>query len=89
MIETIGALPHGAMRGTGAPATDRGAARAAEAFVATLQAGEHAAADAMAGAGDPHEMVMALSEARLALEATVALRDRAVEAYQDLLRMPV
>lgn len=64
-------------------------AEAAEQFMATMRAAEAQSAAAVAGGGDPHALVTALAEARMALEATVAVRDKVVEAYQDLIRMPV
>lgn len=78
-------------RGVPSVQSDPGAALAgaAEEFMATMQAGEAQAAAAVTGGGDPHALVMALTESRLAIEATVAVRDRVVEAYQELLRMPV
>jgi flagellar hook-basal body complex protein FliE len=35
------------------------------------------------------DVVTALSRADLALQTTVALRDRVVSAYQDVMRMPI
>jgi len=55
----------------------------------TLQRGEQAAADAMAGRGDVQSVVEALTATELALETAVVVRDRVVEAYQEILRMPV
>ncbi|UWQ21835.1 flagellar hook-basal body complex protein FliE [Jannaschia sp. W003] len=72
-----------------APSPAAGAAEAAEAFLATMRGAEAQGAAAVTGGGDPHALVTALTESRLALEATVAVRDRVVEAYQELLRMPV
>jgi flagellar hook-basal body complex protein FliE len=43
----------------------------------------------MVGKADPHALVEALSQSELAVEAAVAVRDRVVEAYQEILRMPV
>jgi flagellar hook-basal body complex protein FliE len=34
-------------------------------------------------------MVMALAQTELAVETAVTIRDRVVEAYQEILRMPV
>jgi flagellar hook-basal body complex protein FliE len=62
---------------------------AAEEFIGTLKASEIEGAAALTGTGDPHELVVALAESKIAIEATVAIRDRAVEAYQELLRMPI
>lgn len=57
--------------------------------VATIQAGEQAAIGAMTGGVDAHAMVEALAATELAVETAVTLRDRVVEAYQEILRMPV
>ncbi|MCC6006191.1 MAG: flagellar hook-basal body complex protein FliE [Rhodobacteraceae bacterium] len=64
-------------------------AAAATHFAATLARGEDTARAVMAGRADPHALVQALSEAELAIETAVTLRDRVVEAYQEILRMPV
>lgn len=42
-----------------------------------------------AGRGDAHSVVEALATAEVALEGAVTIRNRVVEAYQELLRMPV
>lgn len=43
----------------------------------------------MTGAADPHSVVEAIAAAELAIETAVTVRDKVVEAYQELLRMPV
>ncbi len=58
-------------------------------FAAVLQAGEQTAMAAMTGKADPHALVQALSATELAVETAVTLRDKVVEAYQEILRMPV
>ncbi len=58
-------------------------------FAATLQRAERTAADAMVGKADPHALVEALSQSELAVQTAVAVRDKVVEAYQEILRMPV
>lgn len=65
------------------------AGRLARGFAETLRAGEAAAADAVAGRADPHALVQALAASELAVETAVTLRNKVVEAYQELLRMPV
>jgi|SRR6056297_1658973 len=64
-------------------------ARAAEELTATLHQGEQAATRAVSGVGDVQSVVEALTAAELALETAVTVRDKVVEAYQDILRMPV
>ena len=62
------------------------AARPAVAPSATPGAG---LGQALSGAADTHQLVQSIAEAQLALETAVAIRDKVVEAYQDILRMPV
>ncbi|MGR3493692.1 flagellar hook-basal body complex protein FliE [Citreimonas sp.] len=58
-------------------------------FVDTVQKGEDTARAAMTGAADPHALVEALAQSELAVETVVAVRNKVVEAYQEILRMPV
>ncbi|GAW36413.1 flagellar hook-basal body protein FliE [Roseovarius sp. A-2] len=58
-------------------------------FAATLQQSEDLAQASMTGGADPHALVQALAQTELAVEAAVTVRDRVVEAYQEILRMPV
>lgn len=75
----------------GAPAAGTGVtlARATEDFAATLQAGEDTARAALTGGADPQALVQALAQTELAVETAVTVRDKVVEAYQEILRMPV
>lgn len=68
---------------------ETGFAKLAEDFVTTLQAGEDTAKAAMTTGADPHALVHALAQTELAVETAVTLRDKVVEAYQEILRMPV
>ena len=58
-------------------------------FTATLQQAELTAEAAMTHGADPHALVQALAQTELAVEAAVTVRDKVVEAYQEILRMPV
>jgi len=64
-------------------------AEAARELAASLEKGERAALDAMQGRGDVQSVVEALSATELALQTAVTVRDRVVQAYQDVLRMPI
>jgi len=55
----------------------------------TLQRGEGTARAAMTGGADPHALVEALASSQSAVATVVTVRDRVVEAYQEILRMPV
>lgn len=58
-------------------------------FRTTMQQAEQTAIDTAVSGADPHAMVEALTNAELMLDAVVTIRDKVVEAYQELLRMPV
>lgn len=58
-------------------------------FAATLQEAETTAKSAMSGEADPHALIQALAQTELAVETAVTVRDKVVEAYQEILRMPV
>ncbi len=81
------------------PATEPGASESGGAsqvirntvadFAQTLAEGEAAAKGAMTGNADPHALVHALAQTELAVETAITVRDKVVEAYQEILRMPV
>lgn len=58
-------------------------------FAATLRQGEEMSVAAMTGDADPHALVQALAQTELAVETAVTVRNKVVEAYQEILRMPV
>jgi flagellar hook-basal body complex protein FliE len=57
--------------------------------IATGQAAESQALSAVNGGGDLTQVVTAVSRAELTLQTTVALRDRVLQAYQDIIKMPI
>ena len=63
--------------------------RAFEGVVDAGHAADLASARAVTGAGNVTEVVTAISKAELALQATVAIRDRVISAYQEVMRMPI
>lgn len=78
------------------PATQPGTAdggsmfgRMAMNFAETLANGETVAQQAMIGDADPHALVQALAQSELAVETAVTVRNKVVEAYQEIMRMPV
>lgn len=58
-------------------------------FATTLAEGEETAKAAMIGGADPHSLVTALAQTELVVETAVTVRNKVVEAYQEILRMPV
>lgn len=61
----------------------------ATSFLETLQNGEQTAKATMLGSADPHALVQALAQTQLAVETAVTVRNKVVEAYQEILRMQV
>lgn len=70
------------------PAID-GLANAAQDFAAQMAQVDTIATGAMTGKVDTHQLVQTITEAELAMETVVSIRDKVVEAYQEILRMPV
>ncbi|WP_426265882.1 flagellar hook-basal body complex protein FliE [Sphingomonas sp. LHG3443-2] len=56
---------------------------------ASLRTAEQAGAAQVAGKGDLVDVVTAIGAAEVALDTMVAVRDRAVSAYQDIMRMQI
>lgn len=54
-----------------------------------MRAAEHASAQQVAGKGDLIDVVTAIGAAETALDTMVAVRDRVVGAYTDIMRMQI
>jgi len=63
--------------------------RALQNAVSTNQSAESQALAAVSGQGDLTHVVTAVSQAQLALQTTVAVRDRVLAAYQDIIKMSI
>ena len=57
--------------------------------IATERQGETMSAKAIAGKADIGEVVSAVTNAELTLQTAVAIRDRVISAYQDIISMPI
>lgn len=96
-IESLAAtqLYDTARKATAQPSSDDGMGfadaleKALQEMRQTVNRGEVAATEAMGGNGDIQSVVEALTATEMALETAVVVRDRVVEAYQEILRMPV
>lgn len=62
---------------------------AAESSVKQLQSGEAASVLGLAGKADLLQVVTAVSNAEVTLQAAVAVRDKVVQSYLEILRMPI
>ncbi len=61
----------------------------AQSALETLRGGEKAQSHAVTGAATLTEVVEAVNSAELTLQTVVAIRDKLVGAYQDIMRMPI
>ncbi len=66
-----------------------GLTNAAADFAKVMEQVDISATGAMMGTTDTHQLVQSIAQAEVALETAVAIRDKVVEAYQEILRMPV
>ena len=54
-----------------------------------LHEGERQSLKAAAGTADLNDVVMAVGKAEMTLQTVVAVRDRVIQAYQEIIRMPI
>ena len=79
-------------RGEPGSAADNVTAALKSAMENVVEAGRAAdtqATAAVTGEANITEVVTAITRAELALQTTTAVRDRVVQAYQDIMRMPI
>lgn len=63
--------------------------KAATSSIDTMRAGEKASAQAVIGSADLTDVVEAVTNAELTLQTVVAVRDRMMSAYQEIMRLPI
>lgn len=78
-------------KGDGAGSSDFAEALrgATEEAIGVLRKGEAESFRAAAGQANITEVVTAVSQAEITLQTVVAVRDRVIQAYQEILRMPI
>jgi flagellar hook-basal body complex protein FliE len=88
-----GGLPDDAAMGGVAPASGSGFGGMIEQMVTDaasgLRAAESASAKQVAGKGDLVDVATAIGAAEAALDTVVAVRDRVVSAYSEIMRMQI
>lgn len=57
--------------------------------ISTLQQGENVSLQALTGKADVTDVVMAVNNAEITLQAVVAIRDRVIQSYQQIMNMPI
>ena len=85
--------PASLARSGGAAAEDGGFIDSLSKLVNSVESSDQAANTAVSqmidGTGDVHDAMIALQRAELTLQLTVQVRNKLVQAYQDIMRMPV
>ena len=98
MVAPIGMSPVGAAGAyarvqSGAAAEPGGfggaLSRAMQGMVEAGRAADTQTLGAIAGTGNVTDTVTAVARAELTLQAATAVRDRVVQAYQEIMRMPI
>jgi flagellar hook-basal body complex protein FliE len=87
-----GGAPPGAAGGTsgGQPGAFAGMVKSAiEDTASALKKSEALSTQALVNPADLGQVVAAVASAEVTLQTVVAVRDRVVQAYQDILRMPI
>ena len=90
-IPTFRVTPPTGTYGPGAKASDFGSMlkSAVQSAVATGQEAESQSVKAITGGGNVTEVATALSRAELTLQTASAVRDRMLQAYQDIMRIQI
>jgi flagellar hook-basal body complex protein FliE len=81
--------PSGGESGAGSEGFGAALSHALGSAVQTGQRADAMAAQGLNGQGDLTQIVTSVTQAQLALQTTVALRDRMVQAYQSIMNMPI
>ena len=100
LIRAIDISPQLTQLGSGTPVSPTSGASSQGSFsdslVGLLDAVDRSAGDAnsaiagmVRGTGDVHEAMIALQRAETSLQITVQVRNKLVQAYQDIMRMPI
>lgn len=85
------AVPGAATRGAATEGGDFGSslAKLLESVESSGGEANQAIAAMTDGSGDVHTAMLALHKAEVAMQLTVQVRNKLVQAYQDLMRMPI
>ena len=83
-------IQNGALEGAG----DKGGfgdvmSRALQGVVSSVHQADAQAVRAISGEGNLTEVATAVTRAELALQTAISVRDKVVQAYQDVMRMPI
>jgi flagellar hook-basal body complex protein FliE len=83
--------PAAGAAGETAPTLDFGSLlqQGADAAISAGKKSEEVSKQALSGKADVRDVVAAVNNAELTLETVVAIRDKVIAAYSDILKMPI
>jgi flagellar hook-basal body complex protein FliE len=81
--------PRAAAAPTAGPSFEEALAQAIGAAANTLQTGEAVAIQGITGAAAPMKVIESVMAAQRSLQTVLAIRDKAVTAFQDIARMAI
>jgi flagellar hook-basal body complex protein FliE len=81
--------PQSTAAATGGPSFDQALTQAIGSAIDTLQTGEAVAIQGIEGAAAPMKVVESVMAAQRSLQTVLAIRDKAVSAYQEIARMAI
>lgn len=88
-VTSVGAPAAPKAEGVGAPGFGESLSRLVNAVDSTSESANTAIDQMLDGSGDVHTAMIALQRSELALQLTVQVRNKLVQAYQDIMKMPV
>lgn len=62
---------------------------AAQSAIESLKASEQQSINGVAGQVDIRDVVLAVNNAEVTLQTAIAVRDKVIQAYQEIMRMPI
>jgi len=84
-----GAAPKVAAPGAAAAGFSDALQRLVQSVDTSAGAANTAVSNMLDGTGDVHDAMIALQRAQTTLELTIQIRNKLVQAYQDIMRMPI
>lgn len=85
----VGDIAKGSALPAGAPSFGEVLKQSAEAAIDAQHRSEKTAAASLLGKADMTEVLQAVNDAEVALNTVLAVRDRVVQAYQEIMRTPI
>jgi flagellar hook-basal body complex protein FliE len=89
MLDQAGSTNAGGSGEAGRSAFSELVSSAASSTIGNVRKVEQVAGDAVLGKASLNEVVNAVTSAEIALKSVIAIRDKVIMAYQDIIKMPI